>query len=114
MIKQEEILQQEIYKYFHNNYCLKNHVPKCSIFAVPNDTQNVRELLRKKATGLVSGVSDLIVLMPNKCIFVEVKTEKGKQSDKQKEFQATVENLGFDYFVVRNLDEFKQKIKNKI
>ena len=43
-----------------------------------------------------------------------VKTEKGKQSDKQKEFQATVENLGFDYFVVRNLDEFKQKIKNKI
>jgi len=104
----EDILQAEIYKYFNNNYCLKHHNPRCSIFAVPNGgLRNKREAIKLKATGLKAGVSDLIVLMENRCIFVELKIDKGVQSDKQKEFEIIVKALGFEYFIVKSLQEFK-------
>lgn len=101
----EDSIQAEIYKWFHNNYCVgKNNI----IFAVPNGgTRNKLEAIKLKATGLIPGVSDLIVLLPSKCLFVEVKTEIGKQSDVQKIFQSKVNALGFDYHLVRSLDDFK-------
>lgn len=104
----EQQLQKQIFQYFHNKYCLKNQNPRCSIFSVPNGgTRNMLEAINLKATGLVAGVSDLIVLMPNRCIFVEVKTDTGIQSDKQKDFELVVSDLGFEYFLVKSLDEFK-------
>jgi hypothetical protein len=60
----------------------------------------------KKMLGLKSGVSDLIVLMPNRCIFIECKDDVGKQSDNQKQFEADVLALGFEYHIVRSLEEF--------
>lgn len=62
------------------------------------------------ATGMKAGVSDLIVLMPNRCIFVELKTDTGIQSDGQKEFEYTVKKLGFEYYLVRSLETFKKII----
>ena len=62
-------------------------------------------------TGLLSGVSDLIVVLKGRVIFVEVKNEVGKQSEKQIKFQQQVENLGFKYYLVRNLEDFKKCIK---
>lgn len=105
----EQQIQKEIFQYFQNKYCLKNQNPKCSIFAVPNGgSRNMLEAINLKATGVVAGVADLIILMPNaKTIFVEVKTEKGIQSDKQKDFEKTVTDLGFKYYLVRSLEEFK-------
>ena len=110
MKKSESKIQQEIVMWFNNNYCLKSHNPRCSIFSVPNEGKNVKEQMYKRTLGMKSGVSDLIVLQPNRCIFVEVKTEIGRQSDKQKDFQNLVENLGFEYWIIRSLEEFKQKI----
>lgn len=65
------------------------------------------------AEGLLHGVSDLIVLIPNKVIFAEIKNPngKGKQSDKQKEFQQAVENLGFEYLIWDNWDKVEQFVK---
>lgn len=40
--------------------------------------------------------------------FVEVKTEIGVQSDAQRKFQAKVENIRGEYFIVRNLNELKE------
>jgi len=69
----------------------------------------------KKATGMMAGVADLIILTPNaRTIFVEMKTEKGKQSDKQKEFEQSVKEKGFDYFVCRTFDEFKLLAQEQI
>lgn len=111
MITPENIIQAEIFKWFHNNYCLKIHEPQCCIFSVPNGSnRNIKEALMLQSTGLVAGVSDLIVVMPNRVIFVEVKNEVGKQSDKQIAFESKVKKLGFEYYVVRNLNEFKEKI----
>lgn len=104
----EDILQAEIFKWYHNNFCLPKHTPRHYIFSVPNGgLRNKREAVKMKATGLKAGVSDLIVLQPNRTIFVELKTPIGRQSDKQKEFEQIVRDLGFEYHLVRSLDEFK-------
>lgn len=110
--KSEAKIQQEIYLWFHNNYCLKNHDPQCIIFSVPNESSNKREMMFKKSIGLVSGVSDMIVILPGKVLFVEIKTKVGRQSDKQKVFEETVTKLGFRYVLVRSLEEFKLIIEN--
>ena len=109
-MKTENKLQQEIIMFYRNNYCLKHHTPRHAIFSVPNDSKDAKEQMRKIATGLMSGVSDLIILRPNETIFCEVKTDAGKQSEKQKDFQKLVELLGFKYILVRSLEEFKINI----
>ena len=108
--KTEAKIQSEICCWFNNEYCLKFHNPRYCIFSVPNDTQNKEETMRKLATGLKGGASDLIVLFPNRAIFCEVKTPTGVQSETQKDFQKQVENLGFEYILVRSLLDFQNKI----
>lgn len=111
----EDILQAKIFKWYFNNFCTKLKEPRHSIFAVPNGgNRSKREAAKFKATGLVAGVSDLIVVQPNNVLFIEVKFKKGRQQPNQLEFEKTVTNLGFKYYVVRSLDEFKNipEIKN--
>lgn len=109
-IESEAAIQQKIIVWFRNNYQRKG-VDKGIIFSVPNERAGgfmaMKDLL---LTGLLSGVSDLIVVLKGKVIFVEVKNEKGKQSPKQILFQKQVENLGFKYYLVRNLESFKKII----
>jgi hypothetical protein len=109
-MKTEAKVQQEIVVFFRNNYQRKG-VDKGIIFSVPNERAGgfmaMKDLL---LTGLLSGVSDLIVVLKGKVIFVEVKNDKGKQSPKQILFQKQVENLGFEYHLVRNLESFKKII----
>ena len=110
-MKTESKIQQEIVMWFRNNYCLLKHNPRSVIFSVPNDSKDVKEQMRKKATGLYAGVSDLICVHFGKVLFIEVKADNGIQSPRQKDFQNIVESQGFEYYVVRSLDEFKLKIK---
>jgi hypothetical protein len=108
----EDILQAEIYKWYKNNYCLIHHQPRHSIFSVPNGgLRSKKEAMKLKATGVVAGVSDLIVVQPDRVVFVELKTPTGRQSPEQIEFEKTVTSLGFEYMLVRSLEEFQEKIK---
>lgn len=108
-MKTESRIQQELIMWFRNEYA-RTLEPKPLIFSVPNERSNVKEQSRMIATGLLSGVSDLIVLLPNKTLFIEVKDAKGTQKQKQKEFEQTVSNLGFNYYLVRDLETFKNII----
>jgi len=63
--------------------------------------------------GVRSGVSDLIVLLKEKVLFIELKNEVGKQRESQKDFEAVVQKLGFDYYLIRTLEEFKTIIENE-
>ena len=109
--KSENVLQADIVQWFRNNYCLKHHNPRCLIFSVPNGgTRNKIEAGTLKATGLLAGVSDLIVVLPNRILFLELKTETGQQSDSQVEFSCIISVLGFEYYVIRSIDEFKNII----
>ena len=58
-----------------------------------------------------AGVSDLIVLMPNRAMFIELKNEKGIQSESQKDFEQSVTALGFEYYLIRSLEQFIDLIK---
>ena len=112
--KTEERIQYEIVCWYRNNYCLKMHSPQHLIFSVPNDGKNLAEQMRKKSTGMMAGVSDFIVIQQNKVLFFEVKTETGKPQPNQKDFEASVTALGFEYHLVRSLEHFKKIITETI
>ncbi len=113
-MKTESKIQQEIVRWFRNNYCLKHSVPRCAIFSVPNERKDTRELMKMKATGLMAGVSDLIVVIPSKVLFIEVKDDKGRQSEKQKYFEETMKGLSLEYHLVRSLDDFKTLLNKNV
>lgn len=85
-------------------------------FAVPNGSlRNVKVARALKAEGVMAGVSDLVIVLPNRIVFVEIKNgKKGVQSDAQKEFQQTVEGLGFEYVIFRTIDDCQDFIKKLI
>ncbi len=67
----------------------------------------------------VPGLSDLTLYADKgKTIFIEVKTSTGRQSEQQKRFQQAVENLGYEYIIIRDLEEAEKlclklrKLKN--
>jgi len=110
-MNKEDLLQAQIVKWFKNNCQMQG---KGLIFAVPNGgSRNIIEAKKLKATGTMAGVADLIILLPNrKTIFVELKTDVGKQSEVQKIFETKVVNLGFDYYIIRSLEQFKELIND--
>lgn len=73
---------------------------------------------KRKAMGVRPGFPDLVLLLPNKAypfLCLELKTEKGRQSDSQKEYQHMVEIVGHGrYVVVRSLQEFMDVVKSYI
>lgn len=73
-----------------------------------------RDGAKRKAMGMRPGFPDFIFLMPNRqypYLAMELKSEKGRQSDHQKEYQQAVENAGGRYRVIRSLNEFMTEIK---
>lgn len=110
----ENKIQSSAVQWFTNNYCLKHHSPQFLCFSVPNEAiQKMawKQISSFKAMGLKSGVSDLIVLLEGKVLFIEFKAAKGAQTPKQRDFQQAVEALGFDYHICRSLEEFQKIIK---
>lgn len=109
----EDKLQADIVKWFNNSYCLKTHNQRSIIFSVPNGgNRHFLEAMKFKATGLLAGASDLIVIHRSTLYFCELKTETGVLSPAQKEFELRVTENGFQYKIFRSLDEFQKFIVN--
>ena len=133
--RQESNTQADVVKWFNNNHCLKNMNPRCYIFSVQNELprqlasmiaskvplaiRNIVETSLKICLagainmGMRKGVSDIIVLLPRKVLFVELKSEIGKQRAEQIEFQKIVEALGFKYYICRTLEDFQNVIQDE-
>lgn len=108
----EDIIQAEIYKWYHNEFCTKLTDTQHVIFAVPNGAfVSKPQAMKLKATGLVAGVSDMIIVQPNRVIFMELKTSVSKQSEQQIAFQKKVESLGFEYWIIRGLQDLKDRVQ---
>ena len=60
---------------------------------------------RFRYSGLLPGAPDLIVIGRNRIYFMEVKKHNGKQSPSQIVVQRMIEERGFEYHVVRSLDD---------
>jgi hypothetical protein len=101
----EAQLQQNIIIWYRNNYQMHN---KGLIFSVANESTYQNKVF--KNTGTLKGVSDLIVVLPNKTIYIELKTENRVQSKDQKTFEFNINNLNQKYYLVRSLDQFKKII----
>ncbi len=106
-MQSESNLQSKCVMWFRNEHCRSNHETPCVIFSVPNENN-----YNKINTGVLAGVSDIIVLLENEVLFLEFKTEKGKQTDKQKAFEKSVCKLGFHYHIIREFDQFKNLIES--
>ena len=59
----------------------------------------------------INGFPDLTLFKDSLTIFIEVKNEKGIQSEIQKYVQKQLEKQGFKYYLVKSLEEFKQIIE---
>jgi len=105
----EARIQQDIVRWYRNEFCLKHHSPRSIILSIPNSKN---PLLRE--TGMMPGASDLMVIHNKGLIddiyFIEVKTPTGRQSPNQKKFQEHIEQMVLGYHIVRSLEEFKQLI----
>ena len=87
--------------------------PECIIFACPNGgSRNRLEAVNMKRSGVLAGVSDLIIVAARAVLFVEMKTKTGRQSENQKTFQSNIERLGYEYKICRSLSSFQLTIEN--
>lgn len=97
-------------------YWFRMQYPKLRslLFSVPNGGyRNIATARNMVAEGVVRGVADLLFLYPSKDyhgLCIEMKTDKGRQSEFQKQWQTAVESVGYKYVVCRSIDEFKATV----
>ena len=84
------------------------------MFAVPNGgKRDAVTGARMKYEGVISGVADLILLIPKKghaSLCIEMKKPKGKQSDSQKEWPREAERYNNKHVVCYSLEEFINEV----
>lgn len=88
------------------------------LFHVENERSGSNKIdgARRKAMGLVAGVSDLILLMPRGkwhglCIEMKTTERNSDQSPDQKTWQVLVEKQGYRYEVIRTEEDFMNLIR---
>lgn len=112
MKSKEAQLQSACVTWFRYQY------PKLSLLlvSIPNGgSRNKIEAANLKRQGVVSGVADLILFIPNNTysgLCIEMKYGNGKQSDNQSEWQKAVERQNYKYIICRSFDEFKNDVEN--
>lgn len=108
----ESRTQRECVKWFRLQY------PQFArlLFAVPNGgARNKVTASVLKAEGVTAGVADLILFAPCggfHALCIEMKTETGRQSQEQKEWQREVENQGYKYVLCRTFEDFYEMVVN--
>lgn len=108
----ESDLQANCVKWFCYQYPQLSKV----FFSVPNGskrTKSQQAILKKE--GSLSGVSDLILLVPNSVfnsLCLEAKIKPNKQTAEQKEFEEAVTNFGNCYKVFYTFNEFRSIVTN--
>jgi hypothetical protein len=102
-------LQQECFVWHWNTYPKQRGL----FFRIKNEGTNRISGARDKASGVVAGVADSCLLLPNGLgvLFIEFKLEKGKQSESQRIWQHTLEQHSYPYHIIRTLTEFKELCK---
>lgn len=114
----EESIQIHANKLWRTKY---PRIWRC-LFMIKNDghkngkkiiTKNGKEIslqaIRDKSMGLLSGVADCYLSIPNRYfhgMYIEFKTPAGKQSENQIKFQGMCQVLNYKYVLIRSVTEF--------
>ena len=108
--EEEHHLQCNCVKWFRLQYPRMKH----NLFAVPNGGgRGKADAGKLKAEGVLSGVSDLILLKRNTeygGLMIEMKTKKGVQAGSQKDWQEKISKDGYKYVVCRSLEDFMREV----
>jgi hypothetical protein len=104
----ESALQSQCFLWFHNNFPALRGLLCYNL----NNSKNAIDGNRNRSLGLQKGRSDMTLFYAGKTYHIEFKTETGRQSPEQKKWQELVESHGFEYIIIRTLEEFKQLIIN--
>ena len=84
--------------------------------SIPNEAAGKGAAIRMaqlKTLGLKSGAPDLLVFMPGgKLICFEVKSDVGRQSPAQMDFEAKLKERGFLYYIARSVQDVLDKIES--
>lgn len=118
-MKTEEEIQNEIMEALHENgyYFFRIHtqgiarVIKGKLVLTPNGGRIINKETGERM-GSMKGFSDLLIMCENGLtIYMEIKNEKGKQSEDQIKFERNCLRLGHCYIVVRSAKEAIDKIE---
>ena len=86
-----------------------------SLFAVPNGGwRNEAVAAKLKAEGVLAGVADLLLLEANweyRGLAIELKTQEGRQSKAQEEWQRYITGRGWEYVIVRSVEQFIEVVE---
>lgn len=104
---EEYAIQEACVTWFRLQY------PEYLMYSVPMEA-TWRNKYYFEGLGSMAGVSDTIVMLPGHILFVEFKSRKGRQSPDQKIFQEKVELLGFEYFIIKSVEDFQRLVENKL
>lgn len=109
---EEHRLQTACVTWFRYQYNRYYH----NLFAVPNGGRRDKETgAMLKDEGVLRGVADLILLKSNAhygALLIEMKTEKGKQSPNQREWQEKIEKDGYKYVICRSKEDFQREVND--
>lgn len=103
-------LQAACFQWFWNNY--PEH--RGLLYMNYNNAKNKTHGAILKAIGMVAGVADLTLLTANGAVFIELKTEAGKQSQAQIAWCEKVRQFGYEYHIVRTLEEFHELVRQRM
>jgi len=77
------------------------------VMHIPNQSTRGRQ----RWAGLMPGAPDLVAIKRGRVVFLEVKTEKGKVSEKQAEVHGLLHLHGMEVRVVRSVDDIMDLIQ---
>ena len=111
-MNKEDTLQMNCVNWFRYQFAKY----KLVLFSIPNGGfRNINTAKTMKKTGVVAGVADLFLSIPNKTyhgFYIELKIGYNKPTTKQLLFQKQVELFGYKWICVWDVDSFMKEINN--
>lgn len=108
---EEHRLQVACVRWFRLQYPQWSH----ALFSVPNGgRRDATTGAKLKAEGALAGVRDLILLKSNAdygALLIEMKTQKGRQSEQQKRWEELITQDCYKYVVSRSVDDFVREVE---
>jgi hypothetical protein len=96
----EDQLQKQIVKWFGLQYPDMKDLLCYNL----NNSRNMYAAVKDNALGLTKGRNDLSLYYRGKALMLELKAHDGKQSESQKQFEATATKYGNHYRVAYDFD----------
>jgi len=77
---------------------------------LPKQTK-IRMIAKLKRMGMLPGAADLCIVCKGQTYFIEVKTEKGKQSENQRLFQSLCHEMGAIYLLATSPEQVHRALR---